>query len=194
MSGTEDEKLLLLKSAHGDRAAFSVLYNLHLRSLYRYTYLFLKSKEASEEIVQDVFVKIWEKKEQLEHVISFKSYLYRINKNLIIDQVRRAKTELKVFDTLLLSAMISEEVNEETIDYKQYMKVAKVAIELLPEKRKAIFLMRTQEEMSLDEIATSLSISKSVVKKQLYAAITFVRDYLHKHGELSICIFLFLLF
>jgi RNA polymerase sigma-70 factor (ECF subfamily) len=69
--------------------------------------------------------------------------------------------------------------------------MAQHAIDLLPEKRKQIFKLRLNDDLTLDEIALKLHISKSVVKKQLYAGVSFVRKYLYKHGEI-IAVFLYL--
>ncbi len=175
-----DEPYLLNKIAEGDRQAFSTLYMQYLGELHRYIYLFTKSKEQSEEIVQDVFVKIWEKRDQLGHITSFKSYLYRTAKNLLLDEIRKDAVKFKAHQYLKPSSEDSHETADERIISRQYHEIAERAIALLPEKRRAIFLMRTREELSLDEIAAKLSISKSVVKKQLYAAISFVRNYIYK--------------
>jgi RNA polymerase sigma-19 factor, ECF subfamily len=85
------------------------------------------------------------------------------------------------------------ETADERIISRQYFEMADRAIARLPEKRKTIFLMRTREELSLDEIAARLSISKSVVKKQLYAAIAFVRNSIH-HNEITMLMMISLIF
>jgi RNA polymerase sigma-70 factor (family 1) len=176
-----DEPTLLKQIAEGDRKAFSTLYEQYLGELYRYVYLFTKSKEQSEEIVQDVFLKIWEKRESLAHINSFKAYLYRSAKNLVLDGVRKDTVKLKAHQYLKPRSEQDEAMADERIINRQYEEIAERAIALLPEKRRAIFLMRTRDELSLDEIAAKLSISKSVVKKQLYAAISFVRSYVYKN-------------
>lgn len=181
MSAAVTESELIRKIAGGDRAAFAVLYGQHLSGLYNYVYLFTKSKARAEEIVQDVFVKIWEKRAGLVYINAFKPYLYRSAKNVLLDEVRRNAVKARAIVALKPDSEESHTKTDDSIIYKEYQKIADQAISLLPEKRKAIFLMRTREELSLDEIAENLGISKSVVKKQLYAGISFVRQYLHKH-------------
>ncbi|TCC87099.1 RNA polymerase sigma factor [Pedobacter hiemivivus] len=181
MEDTLTEPELLGKIAAGDRIAFSTLYQLHLSEIYHYLYLFTKSTDAAEEIVQDVFVKIWEKRENLIHIKAFKPYLYKCAKNMLLDEFRRNAVKSKVYNALKPDTEESHGKTDDRIIYNEYHKIAEMAIDLLPEKRKAIFLMRTREELSLDEIAERLGISKSVVKKQLYAGIGFVRQYLHNH-------------
>jgi len=184
------------RCANGDRQAYAQLYTGYLSPLIKYIFLFTRSRELSEEIVQDVFVKIWEKKEQLLTVQSFQPYIFKSAKNLLLDYMRREQSQSRF---LTLSGPFSEACDEQADDeliYGQYYQLALDAINLLPEKRKQVFELKTREELSLDEIADRLGISKSVVKKQLYAATGFVKDYLRRHGEITadIAIFMFLFF
>lgn len=183
MTELMDEREMLDRCAAGERQPYACLYNLYLEELYRYVYLFTKSRELSEEIVQDVFVKVWEKKEGLAMVGMFKAYVFKMARNQVMDHYRRQQAEFR-FQTL--SAPFTEESNDQTdsdLIYGQYYQIAQEAINRLPEKRKEIFELKTTTELSLDEIATKLNISKSVVKKQLYAATDFVKRYLRQHGE-----------
>lgn len=178
-----DEREMLDRCAAGERQAYARLYNLYLEEIYRYVYLFTKSRELSEEITQDVFVKVWEKKEGLASVGMFKGYVFKMARNLVMDHYRRQQAEHR-FQTL--SSPFTEESDEQTdaeLIYGQYYEIAQEAIKQLPEKRKEIFELKTTTELSLDEIAAKLNISKSVVKKQLYAATGFVKQYLRQHGE-----------
>ncbi|MET3114797.1 RNA polymerase sigma-70 factor (family 1) [Pedobacter sp. CG_S7] len=180
-----DEKELITRIINSDRKAFSLLYSHHLNNLYRYIYLFTKSRETSEEIVQNVFIKIWEHRENLKNINSFKAYIYRCAKNQLLDKIRRNQAETKMFFSIKPDTEESEEKSDNNIIYSQYYQIVQDAIKLLPEKRKRIVELRTQEDLTLDEIAEKLSISKFVVKKQLYAGLHFVREYLQKYGELS---------
>lgn len=191
-----EERDILDRCAGGDREAFAILYKLHLSALTRYIYLFTRSTELSEEIVQDVFVRIWEKKETLIAVHSFQAYLFKAAKNLLLDHLRKEQT-ISRFQNL--NTPFADECTEQTDDnliYGQYFAIAQEAISQLPEKRKQIFVLKTRDELSLDEIAEQLAISKSVVKKQLYAATYFVKEYLRKHGEMitSMVIFTYTFF
>jgi len=180
-----DERDLLRSASTGDRDAFAILYKAHLSNLYRYIYLICKSKEISDDIAQNVFVKIWENREALVHVISFKSYLYRLAKNALFDYLRRSRLEVKVAEILRPVSEESPITADSKAIYNEYSKIIKDAIELLPPKRKEIVELRTQQDLSLDEIALKLGISKPVVKKQLYSGLDFIRKYIQKYGELS---------
>jgi RNA polymerase sigma-70 factor (ECF subfamily) len=185
-----DEGELIRRLSLGDRKAFTVLYNRNINNLYRYIYLISKSTELTEEIVQCVFIKIWERRETLENITSFRSYVYRSAKNLLLDHLKRNKTEAKILVMVQPVSEESQERSDDYINYKDYYLMAQDAINLLPEKRRQIVELRTKEELSLDEIAVKLSISKATVKKQLYTGMDFVRKYMHSHSELAIGLFL----
>ncbi|QEM07177.1 sigma-70 family RNA polymerase sigma factor [Mucilaginibacter rubeus] len=185
-----DESELIKQLSRGDRKAFTVLYKRDINNLYRYIYFICNSKELTEEIAQCIFIKIWERRETLGNITSFRSYLYRSAKNLLLDHIKRSKTEAKI---LVMVQPVSEESCERSddyINYKDYYLIAQDAINLLPEKRRQIVELRTKDGLSLDEIATKLSISKATVKKQLYTGMDFVRKYIHSHSELTIGLFL----
>jgi RNA polymerase sigma-70 factor (ECF subfamily) len=122
----------------------------------------------------------------LTNVVSFQAYVYRAAKNLLLDHIKKSKTEAQV---LVMVQPLSEESAERSdayINYKDFYLLAQDAINMLPEKRRQIVELRTKDELSLDEIAAKLSISKSTVKKQLYSGMDFVRKHMLAHGELTI--------
>ena len=180
-----DEKALLALVATGNREAFTKIYATHLNNLYRYVFLFTKSKEESEEILQDLFIKIWENREKLAEVDSFKNYIFRIAKNKMLDNIRHLQTRQRVFAEIKRTKDIAEFTTTDHCVYREYYQVVQQAIEKLPPKRKLIFRLNIENGLSPDEIAHKLSISKSVVQKQTYKASHFVREYLLKHSEIS---------
>lgn len=194
MTGLTDERDLMDRCAGGDREAYASLYTGYLSALMKYVFLFTKSRELSEEIVQDVFVKIWEKKEGLLTVHSFQAYIFKTAKNQLLDHMRKEQSQSRFFTLSGPFEEACEEQADDNLIYGQYYQLAQDAINLLPEKRREVFELKTREELSLDEIAERLAISKSVVKKQLYAATGFVKDYLRKHGEITADVVIFMYF
>jgi len=91
------ECLLLDRVSKNDREAFKIIYTQYLNDTYRYLFLFTKSREACEEIVQSVFMKIWERRAHLGDITNFKSYIYRSAKNMLIDEIRRKKVGERAF-------------------------------------------------------------------------------------------------
>ncbi|MGN6417390.1 MAG: RNA polymerase sigma factor, partial [Pseudobacter sp.] len=136
-------------------------------------------------ILQNLFVKVWENRESLQSVEQLKPYLYRMAKNMLLNHLRRVNTERSVLQMRSTTASAAEDNVADHIDSKDYRNLLQQAISQLTDKRKEIFLMRMEENLSLDEIAHKLSISKNVVKKQLYSAIASIRDHINKQGGLS---------
>lgn len=195
MINTEVADEVLLKSiANGDRCAFSILYNRHLKDLHRYVYFSCGNTDVSADILQELFLKLWEKKNNLEKITCFKTYIFRCAKNILIDHLRKEKVKMLIYEEVSKADekdfygtdrhLMSEECNE----------MMSKAISLLPSKRRQIFLLKTEQELSLDEIAVNLAISKSVVKKQLYRGLNFVRAFMSKDYETLLLIFILILF
>ncbi len=187
-----NEKELLSQVASGDRDAFKELYSVYFPLVERYVSLFESSKRDQDELTQDVFVRIWEKRDKLAGVESFKSYLFFVSRNVVFNYIRALKVRKKMNELDDSGETSSESNVENELLFKQYYKIAMEAIEKLPAGRQKILKMSVDQGLTLDEIAAELNISRSGVKKQLYTATAFVRQYLQEHGELSLLLFVFL--
>lgn len=183
-----DEKELLAMVATGNRPAFTQLYSAHLGNLYRYIFLFTKSKEETEEILQEIFIKIWENREKLPEIDSMENYLFRFARNKLLDNIRHLQIRQRVLSEIKRTKDASETTTSDQCTYREYYRLVQQAIEKLPPKRKLIFRLNIENGLSQDEIALQLNISKSVVQKQIYRASHFVREYLFKHDEISFSI------
>jgi RNA polymerase sigma-19 factor, ECF subfamily len=186
-----NEKQLLLKVAEGNREAFTCLYSHYLPAVYKYLLPLVGSKEDTEEMLQEIFVRIWQKRELCATIQCFQAYLFKMARNEFLNYLRaiRAKDEL----TTRMAAITSHSTTDadHKVLYNQFYTIAQVAIDKLPEKRKEIFRLSTEEGLSLDEIAERSGISKSVVKKQLYAASAYVRQYIDQHVTLTAMLLIF---
>jgi RNA polymerase sigma factor (sigma-70 family) len=138
-----------------------------------------------------VFVRVLEKRGRLTEVESFKGYLFVVTRNVVFNFIRAVKLRRKVRE-LDESIVAGENDLENELLYKQYYGLAVEAMEKLPPGRRKVLKMSIDEGLTLDEIAARLGISRSGVKKQLYAATAFVRQYLQEHGEISLALVIFL--
>jgi len=180
MKDVSEELELLLRVADGDRPAFNLLYIKYLQNLRKFVVSICSDTNLADELVQDIFVKIWLNRKNLPLIESFKPYLYRCARNILIDHIRKSKTQIKIKE---VSKNLEEDYSINTDDhliYTQTLSHLHSGINLLPEKRKKIIELKIHEDLSLDEIALQLKISKSVVKKQLYTGMAFLRNHL-KH-------------
>ncbi len=186
-----NERELLQYAANGDRTAFTALYTYYFPRLYRFVFFINQSPENTEEVLQEVFLKIWDRRLQLNKIRSLEDYLFRMAKNQLFDLMKKDQAKLK-----MIRRLVPQETDSGTDDeltFREYRKVAMEAITRLPERKRRVFLMRVEDEMSLDEIAAALKISRSAVKKHLYSAMEHVKEYLRLHAEWTIGL-VFLLF
>lgn len=179
-----NEQLLLNEVAAGARKAFNELYTAYIGEVYEYIYLFTKSREETEEILQEVFLSIWENREKLAEITPFKPYLFRAAKNKLINHIRHTRIKKRVFSDIRSQHRNIHRAADYELMYKEYHHLIQEAVAKLPPKRKMIFKMNIEEGALYDEIAKDLNISKSVVKKQFYKACHSVRQYLYEKGEI----------
>ena len=178
-----------MQVSHGDREAFRILYTVCYPHVQSYISLFESSDRVRDELVQDVFVRIWDKRIRLAAVESFKGYLFTVSRNVVFNFIRALKVRQKAKE---LDETVAGEDPENEFLFRQYYRMTLEAIEKLPPGRRKVLKMSINEGLTLEEIAAQLGITRSGVKKQLYAGMTFVRQYLREHGEITLALIIFL--
>jgi len=189
--GLHNERELLVQVSHGDREAFRALYTFCYPHVRLYISLFESSARVQDELTQDVFVRIWEKRVRLAKVESLKNYLFTVTKHVVFNFIRALKVRRKIKELDETMAGAENDLENELL-FKLYYGMAAEAIEKLPPGRRKVLKMSINEGLTLDEIAAELGITRSGVKKQLYAATAFVRQYLQEHGEIGLVLAIFL--
>lgn len=174
----------------GDTKAFEELFQKYHKKLYAFLFHLLHSKEDAEEIVQEAFIKIWEKREDFVEGYSFDSFLFTIAKNAFLNQNRK-KVNRRVFeDHLDFVEEISSEKTDDYVIFQETREIINTIINGLPPKRKEIFLLRRIEGLSRNEIAEKLGISIITVDSQLTKANYYLKDQLKKYSLLLLILFL----
>lgn len=169
------EKELLLKVAEGDKAAFSALFNANYRHLGAHIYRITNSITDTEEVVQDVFLKIWTNRNALAGVQDFKAYLYVLSKNHALNVLKKTTRE-RTKQTLIKQHMaVMAPINDENDDY--YYSLIDEAIDHLPAQQQRVYLMSRHERLKYEEIALRLNISRETVKKYLQIATSSITTY-----------------
>ena len=154
----------------GDSTAFSYVFQKYYQALYQFAGRFVKDAQTAENIVQDVFVKLWTNRENCLITSSLKSYLYAATRNTALNFLSREKKQLSTED--LMSDRQDTTANpEERIIENEMIDGVHKAIEKLPEKCRYVYLMKRYDDLKYHEIAEILDISINTVKTQMKRAL-----------------------
>jgi len=184
----EDDRLIKgLKS--GNILFFNEIFDIYSTKLFVFAKGYLKSVEDSEELVQEVFTTLWEKRDQLKCGFSFKSYIFTIAFNIIKKHFRQ-KTQFKKFANEELFIDVTGETSQR-IDYNSLKAQIIHLTELFPEKRREVFIKSRFEGLSNKEIADELGLSKKTVENHLNLALKEIRNKM-KEEKLPAILFYFM--
>jgi RNA polymerase sigma-70 factor (ECF subfamily) len=160
---------------------FSKIYIKYFEPLCYYAFRFFSEKDEAYEIVQDVMLKIWEKKDTLSSIDNIEKYLYRCVYNSCINKLEKLKVQKKYVDSKRLKLLeIDLENFEDTFFQWEIREKINLEVSKLTSQERKIFEMRFLEDMKYKEIASKLSISERTVESHLQKAVKFLRKKLHK--------------
>jgi RNA polymerase sigma-70 factor (family 1) len=171
------EKLLLSQLKQGEEAAFKEIYQIYSQRIYGRLISLLKDEDMADSILQDVFMRIWERRTQIDPEQTFKAYLYKIAENFVYDHFRKVARDKKLQVRLRAATAEYYEHTEQDIFKKENDKFIEEAISKLPAQRQRIFQLCRIEGKSYEEAAGILGISVSTVSNQLVKATKSVREY-----------------
>ena len=170
-----DELALLHALKSSNHKAFEVLYYRYSPRLYRHILNLVKVPTCAEEILQDVFQKLWERRGGIDPEKSFQSYLFTIAKHLVYDFFHK---EIKNRKELIISISTSDYSHiEEEYAYKESKKIVNQAIENLSPKRKLIYTLCKIEGKSYEEVSSSLGISTSTISDHIVKATKQIQSF-----------------
>jgi RNA polymerase sigma-70 factor (family 1) len=181
---SSDEKELLGRFAAGDDRAFSQIYHRYNDVIFSAAMLYVKDSHSAHDVVQQVFVKIWEKRARMADVESFEGYVVVISRNLILDQFRRRSVEARKIAELAERRRDSIVSNTSALaEDNEYTRLLQAAVNGLPPQQKKIYLLTHEEDLSYQRTAAILGLSKFTVKRHLELARRYVRNYVTQYLE-----------
>jgi RNA polymerase sigma-70 factor (ECF subfamily) len=174
---TKSNSELILLIQKDDRVAFYNIYERYSKRLYGFVLRYIKQKEDAEEIVQEVFVKIWESRNKIDAYASFESFLFTIAYNTTISLLRKRTNEKKYLEHL--KSLQQPDNSPDLIDEIHFNelndRVQALLNELTP-RQKEIFQLSREEGLTHDEIAKKLDISVNTVKKHMANTLAFLKS------------------
>jgi RNA polymerase sigma-70 factor (ECF subfamily) len=176
-----NESEILYKVSQGDENAFRTLMLRWYEPLSAFIFKLTRSEEYLEEIVQDIFFKIWMTRESLAEVKSFKYFLLIIGRNHALNVMKKVLRDRKLKRTFQSEWKPVTEDDDTTLMYQMAASLIDEAIDSLPPRRKEVYLLSRHERLTYQEIAEKLNISRESVKTHLKLASESITKFIRAH-------------
>jgi RNA polymerase sigma-70 factor (family 1) len=173
---------LLLNISRGNEEAFRQLFITKKDKVYSYAYHFTHLSSSAEDITQEVFFKIWVKRESLVEIQNFDSWLATVTRNLCFDFLKKKALELKIQSGISTNKLQVEENVDEYISYKDQLSRIDEAVNHLSPQQQQIFKLKKRIGMKNEEIAKYLHISPNTVRAHMVVILKKIRQYLNTHS------------
>ena len=173
-----EENSLVQQMIRGDNWAFSIIFKTYYVDLVMFAGTFVRDRQAAEEIVQDVFIRLWENRENFYITSSLRSFLLKSVQNKCLDAIRHLKVVDGYQERLQNHPLLLENDTENYVLYSELEDDLKKALEKLPEDISKIFLMNRFEGLTYPEIASQLNLSVRMVETRMGKALAMLKHYL----------------
>lgn len=178
-----NEKELLEKCAAGDTKAFRILFDYYWNNMYANALHFMKSEQAAQDITQEVFIKIWVNRTKLKEVRDFAPYLYRVSKNLILDEFKKRVLPIidqPFYDLFLISDLPTP---QNLLEFKEVEKQIHTAIEVLPTQLRQAFKLSRFDGLTHDQISKKMNITKITSQNYIARSLQLIRKHLLRESK-----------
>lgn len=177
-----DEELFIFnRMVEGDKEAFRFFFEKYYPDLCNLINLYLHDPAMAEEIAQDIFIYLWEKKEAIKIASSVKSYLLRASKNRSLNYLRNEKSKLDIHQQLAGFSRNGADMPDSVMDSNQLREIIENAINALPERCREVYILGKEKSLSYKEISRELGISVKTVEVQMGTALKKLRDQLRPY-------------
>lgn len=179
---------MLISLSRDHKPALEALFKHFYPRLYSFSRSFLKSEDGIDDIIQEVFLKIWINRKKISTAETFNAYIYTITRNLLLNEIRHRLNSQKAREALFGKSVAEEFLLSKEIEYKELENQISRILEGLPERQREIFMMSRTEGMSYREIAQKLQIAEKTVEYHIHQVIGALRK---KLRELGFCVILY---
>lgn len=188
VSDNENLELLIKQLQQGSEQAFTQLYDKFSKQLYRNIVRLVKDEDIAEELLQDLFLKIWEGREKINPEKSFKSFLYKVAENLVYAHFHKIAKDNRIIARLVISYTEFDTYAEDAIISNKNHALLKKAIENLSPQRKFIYMRCKLEGKSYEEVSSELGISVSTISDHIEKGNKVVKKYFHLNQDIAIIV------
>lgn len=180
------QQQLLNQLSQGDESSFTTIYKAYSRPLFLRVVNMIKSEEDAREIIQELFIKLWQNRERINTIVSFQSYLYTIANNLVYNYFRKINSDQALIRKLLLNAAEYYLDGQELLENKEAKEIFEKAIDQLTPQCKQVFRLCKIEGKSHKEVAELMGISMPTVNSHMTNAVKSIREYMLKNQDIAI--------
>jgi RNA polymerase sigma-70 factor (ECF subfamily) len=170
-----DEHIILQKVSEGDAKALDVLYRRYASKVRDFAFRLLNDRTDAEDITHDIFLKVWEQRRGLGMIVSFKGYLFRMTRNAIFNTYKHRQVESKYHAEAVAKENSFVPHADEKVSTDELLEMIDLAVSLMPEQRRRVFVMSRYENMSYNDIAEALDISPKTVQYHISVALAELR-------------------
>ncbi len=186
----KEDRFLLFGLRDGDEEAFRILFDKYAKRLYGIARQYLGDPQECEEIVQEVFFKVWVNRRTIQPDLPFVSYIARIARNLIVNQAKHRLIQQAYLNSLESSGQRPNTQTEHHVIFAEIKLLVEKLVAGFPPKRKEIFILSRFQGLTNREIANRMQISERTVEGQINKALKILRQQLKMHGYLAGFLFL----
>ncbi|MEN8230011.1 MAG: RNA polymerase sigma-70 factor [Bacteroidota bacterium] len=187
------DKQLVKSLRKGDVFAYNELFHKYSQKVYNFSIKHLENEEDVKDLIQEIFMKIWDKRKEINENKSFNGFLFTITLNSIRDYFRKKVINRKLINKWLEETESYSDSTMQSIEFKSFEKVVGTMVEQLPQKRQMVFRLSRIEGLSNDEIAKKMNIQKKTVENHLNLALRYLREKLQEEHSFLVILF-FVLF
>jgi RNA polymerase sigma-70 factor, ECF subfamily len=170
-----DLEMILIHLAEGNPSAIEDLYNVYYSKLYNFSKKFLKLDEGIDDILQEVFLKIWQNRKHIKSFDTFNAFIFTITRNLLLNELRNRLNDHKMKEKIGKLAVSIEYSFIEQSEYRDLKEKVEMAIDELPSRQKEIFTLSRIQGYSHKEIAETLQITTKTVEFHLAKSLVILR-------------------
>jgi RNA polymerase sigma-70 factor (family 1) len=174
---------------HALELLFAELFKKHECRLYTLALKLTKSDNYARDIIQEVFLKLWEHRHHMQAIHNIEAWLYRLTENKVIDFLRKAAADNRLREAIWKKLPDHFNDTEDLVVMKEYSQIIQKAIDQLPPQRKLIYYLNREKGLNYQQIATELAISKHTVKNQLSNALQSIKSFINKSARLFFFLF-----
>lgn len=180
------QQQLLIQLSQDEEPAFNALYKAYSKPLFLRVLQMIKSEDDAQELIQELFVKLWESRKKINNIRSFQSYIFTIANNLVYNYFRKINNNQALIQKLLLNAADHYLDGQELLENKEAAQIFQKAVDQLTPQCKQVFTLCKLEGKSHKEVAQIMGISMPTVNSHMTVAVKSIREYILKNQDLAI--------